>query len=126
MEDHCREGNTVQDPWGCTPPDKRGQRCDQQFDIDSRRGDRNAMPLVGEHPRIRDVAVHAWREAHEQQSHGVALATEVFAGQAMPKFMQNLHDSNGQPEPEDVLQVEECMKVLQFWLTRELFKAGGN
>ena len=46
------------------------------------------LPLAGQHPRVRHVAVQAWRKHEEHDADLVTLAAEMLARQAVAKFVE--------------------------------------
>ena len=91
----------------------RGQ---EQLDIHARRADRRAVPLVGQHPGVGDVAIERRREHQHHRAQLVAFAAEMFARQAVAELVQHLDRGHRDAEVEPVLRAEELMKRRQLAL----------
>ena len=89
-DEHHVQADVIEQPRLAEPPDERADRGQHELDVHARRADRRAMPPVGQHPRVGDVAVQAGREHQQHHAHLVALAAEVLARQAVAELVQDL------------------------------------
>src|SRR5579863_2814655 len=85
-----------------SPPQEAGQGVDDQTRPDTGCGIGDDLPLVAVDPRFCGVAVKGGRQINQQETHGVHLATNVFASETMAKFMHACDRKDQNPEQNDV------------------------
>ncbi len=98
------------------PPDERRDRSQHQFHIHPRRADGRAMPTVGQHPRIRHVAIQTGGQYQKHDPHLMTFAAEMFARHAVPEFVNDFGDAQHPRHQHPVLGREKRIKRRQFRL----------
>ena len=96
------------------PPDVGGNRGNNHLDVHTGRADGRALPLVGQHPGIGNVAIQTRCEHQDHHAHLVALAAKMFAGQAVAELVNNLGQAQYHSQPEGVDRIEKLVKTRQF------------
>ncbi len=110
------QAEIIEQPRLAEPPEKRRDAGDQQLDVHPRRADHRPLPLVGQHPRIADVAIQARRKDQQHQAHLVALAAELFARQPMAELVQDFADPHRRADVDPVLGRKEFVERRQLAL----------
>ncbi len=113
------------------PPDKRRDRRQDHFDIDSRGADPDSFPFVRQHPRVGNVAIQTGREDQQHEADFVAFAAELLAAQPVPEFVHHLHDRHRHRQDQPAIGGEELLerrqpRINRFVLAGQQQRRGGQ